>query len=277
PLVGASLCFVQRSHAEVTTSQAESGSPASSAENNLAMQTLSNISLGFGGSDESGDFGAAKTTNIASTLATVTYRADNLRLTASVPWMRIDSPGAVFTGIEGSPIIANPSTTGGKTLREGLGDLTVGASYLLPATLIQGLDTDLSVRVKIPTATQSSRLSTGEVDYSVGATVSKTIGRYSPLVSIFYRSFGNGPNFQLKNGFATSIGTTYAFSPRIVGLLTYDYAQRASQYIADGHQITTSVTSLLPNSPVRVTAFISGGLSRGAPGISTGISLSLRL
>ena len=235
------------------------------------------VELGLGSSDLSGDFGSDRTTNIAAVVATATYRSNGLRLIASLPWMRIDSPGAIFTGIEGTPIIANSSVIGGRRLRQGVGDLTLGGSYLLPDQFTHGIDTDLSFRVKLPTASDSSRLSTGQVDYSFGTTFTKPIGRFAPLASIFYRSFGDGPQFQLKNGFATSVGTTYAFSPNIIGFLTYDYAQRASRYIADAHQITTSLSFLLPRSPVRLTSFVAGGLSRGAPAISAGLALSLRL
>ena len=231
----------------------------------------------MGSSNLSGDFGAGKTTDIAAVLATVNYRVDGVRFVASLPWMRIDSPGAVFTGIEGTPIIADPATIAGRRLRQGLGDLTLGASYLLPPSSTPGIDTDLSFRVKVPTASSASRLSTGEVDYSVGGTFSKTIDRFSPLVSVFYRHFGSGPQFALKDGVATSVGGTYALSPRVIGLLTYDYSQHASAYISDSHQITASLTGVLPKAPLRVTSFISGGLSRGAPGISVGLSFSLKL
>lgn len=242
----------------------------------ILARVLGGIELGVGSSELSGDFGAPKTTNVAAVLATASYRVDNLRLTASLPWMRIDSSGAVFTEIEGTPIIADPAASG-RRLREGIGDLTLGASYLLPASLTPGLDTDLSFRVKVPTASQSSRLSTGEVDYSFGGTFQKPIGRFAPLLSVFYRSFGSGPEFQLRSGFATSVGATYAFNPQTVGLITYDYAQRSSQFISDAHQITSSLTSQLPNSPVRLTGFVGGGLSRGAPAISAGLAISLRL
>ena len=235
------------------------------------------IQLDLGSSDLSGDFGAPKTTNIALVQATASYRLDGLRLTASVPWMRIDSPGAVFTGIEGAPIIADPAATASHKVRQGLGDLTLGASYLMPASLTPGFDADLLFRVKAPTATTSSHLSTGSADYAFGGTLTKTVGRFSPLVTAFYRVFGNAPMFPLKDGVLTSVGSIYSVSPGVTALVTYDYAQRASRFISDAHQLSASLSSVIPNTPVRLTSFVSGGLSRGAPAISAGLSLSLRL
>ena len=259
-------------------SQQSAGSPSGDMPSSaIGVDWFKDIDLGLGASNLSGNFGTGKTTNISTVLATANYRLDALRIEASLPWMRIDSPGAVFTGIGGSPIIADAAATGGRKLRQGIGDFTLGASYLLPSDLTQGVDIDLLFRVKVPTSPQSSHLSTGETDFSYGATFSKSLGRFAPLASVSYRSFGSGPNFPLKSGFSTSVGTTYAFSTREVGFLTYDYAQRASSFIAASHQVTASLTSRLPNSPLRLTSYISGGLSRGAPGVSAGLSLSISL
>ena len=270
--IWASACLADPSATQNTPSNA-AFPPLAPADFGL----IKGLEIGVGSSDLSGDFGATKTTNIAAVLATVTYRIDNLRLTGSLPWMRIDSPGAVFTGIEGTPIIVDASRSGDKRLRQGLGDLTFGASYLLPAKLTYGIDTDVSFRIKVPTSSKGSDLSTGEVDYSLGGTLAKRIGNIAPLASVFYRNFGNSQQFQLKDGLATSIGAIYTFSPRVDALLTYDYAKRASHYISDSHQITGSITSLLPHTALRLTSFLSGGLSRGAPAISAGLALSLRL
>ncbi len=268
----ASSCLADPSATENTPSNAALG-PLAAAD----VGPFKGLEIGVGSSDLSGDFGATKTTNIAAVLATVTYRIDNLRLTGSLPWMRIDSPGAVFTGIEGTPIIVDASGSGGKKPRQGLGDLTFGASYLLPAELTYGIDTDVSFRIKVPTSSKGSDLSTGEIDYSLGGTFTKRIGNIAPLASVFYRKFGNSQQFQLKDGLATSVGAIYAFSLGVDALLTYDYAKRASRYVSDSHQITGSITSVLPHTALRLTSFLSGGLSRGAPAISAGLALSLRL
>ena len=264
-------------HAEQVVSPGPGSADASAPLTSPSPSVFDHIQLDVGSSDLSGDFGAGKTTNIAVVQATASYRLDGLRLTASAPWMRIDSPGAVFTGIEGTPIIADPEATGVHKVRQGVGDLTLGASYLLPATLTHGVDADLLFRIKAPTATASSHLSTGSADYAFGSTLTKSVGRFSPLVTVFYRVFGTAPMFNLKNGVLTSIGSTYSFSPGLVGLLTYDYAQRASRFISDSHQISASLSSVIPNTPLRLTSFVSGGLSRGAPAVSAGLSLSLRL
>ena len=270
---GTAICLPQATRAEAAAVQPQQAPDAAAPFSSI----LSHIELGVGSSAWSGDFGAPKTTTIAAVLATAVYRVDGLRLTASVPWMRIDSPGAVFTGVEGTPIIANPGATGGRRLRQGIGDLTLGASYLLPSNFTEGFDTDLSFRVKAPTASKSSDLSTGEVDYSFGATVSRSLGRFIPIASVFYRHFGDGPEFQLKDGVATTVGASYAFSPKAFGMLTYDYSQRASRYISDAHQISASLTAPLLSTPLRVTSFVAGGLSRGAPAVSVGLAFSVNL
>ena len=271
------LCFRTACRADVAQPQTVEASNQSSSTAVDFSVGPRRLEIGLGASDLSGSFGGSKTTNINTDLVTASYRIDDVRLIASLPWMRIDSPGTAFTGIEGTPIIVDAIGADARKLREGLGDLTLGASYLLPAKLTQSLDVDTSFRIKIPTSRASSGISTGSVDYSFGLTASKAISSFAPIVSVFYRKFGNTQYFQLKDGVSTSIGAAYSILPKTTALVTYDYAQSASAFVSDSHQITSSLTSQLPNSAIRVTAFLSGGLSRGAPGGAAGLGLSLRL
>ena len=234
---------------------------------------LSPVTLGFGGSSWSGDYGGESNTSISAGLLTARYALGDLRLSATLPYMRIKSAGAVFTGIGGTPLIVSPFATPTKVTRDGLGDLTLGAAYLLPTSTSLGVDLELIGRLKLPTASNSS-ISTGKTDFSVGMEISKPIGRVVPFASLTYRSFGSTSEWKLKDGIATSVGANWIINNRMVGSLSYDYAQQASRYIADSHELVASLSSRLWNTKIRLTGFAAAGLSSGAADVSGGVSLS---
>ena len=234
---------------------------------------LSGLTLGAGGSTWSGDYGGPTQTSISAALLTSRYSLGDLRLSASLPYMRIKSAGAVFTGIGGTPLIVSPLFTTSKRTREGLGDLTIGTAYLWPTARSWGLDVEFIGRLKLPTASNSA-ISTGKTDYSIGTELSKPIGRLVPFASVTYRSFGSNREWTLKDGVATSVGTSWLINKSIVGSVSYDYAQRASRFIADSHEIVASLSSRLWKSKFRLSGFASAGFSRGAAAASGGLSLS---
>lgn len=238
---------------------------------------LNNFSLSAGASAWTGDYGAKSNSDIAAVLIGARYSLGDLRLTASLPWMRIDSAGALFTGIEGTPFVVAPGALSHKTVREGLGDLTLGASYLFPYANPLGIDVELTGRVKLPTASRESGLSTGKTDYTLGGEVSRTFSRFSPFASLTYRNFGDTNQWRLKDGFATSIGTSYLFNKSFIAVVSYEYAQRASAFIRDDHEIVTSASYKLPHCPFRVTGYTAYGLSAGAAAFSGGLSLSVKI
>ncbi len=235
------------------------------------------LTLGIGATDWDGGYGARTDTNIAAVLVTGLYKIDGLRLSASLPWMRISSQGSVFAGVDGTPLVVAPARPDGKRVKEGLGDLTLGAAYLIATPKAWGLDVDTFARVKAPTASSSSGLSTGEADYAFGVEVTKPMGRFAPFVSVRYRVFGNPAWTQLNDGFGTSVGASYVFPNRVAVVASYDYAASASRFLDDSHEISASVSAPVARSPLRLTGFASAGLSSGAADVSGGLSVSLKL
>ena len=153
--------------------------------------TQDTLSVGTGYSIWHGDFGAPTKTLIWSAIIDARYQTGGLRLTAVLPRMRIRSDGAFFAGLGGTPLFVAPNIKPTKRVREGWGDVTLGAAYLLSASDGRGFDLELNGRVKLPTATKASQLSTGKADYSGGIELSTTRGSFTPAVSANYRIFGD--------------------------------------------------------------------------------------
>ena len=280
-LLACALCVVPASFAsanEVALPSEQSGPQSTNALSTLAQAPSNNdFSLSLGGAAWSGDFGSSSTTDIAAGLLSARYKAGDWRLSATLPYTRITTAGDIFLGIDATPLIVRPQTTALRRVNEGLGDLTLGVAYAVPTAPRLGVDLQLLGGLKIPTASAGSRVSTGQVDFSLGGEVSKTFGRVVPFASVVYRDFGNSPSLHLRDGVATSVGASYVFPNLVVANLTYDYARSASRFVRDADEIVPSLSYKFRRSAVRLSSYCSFGVSSGAPAISGGLSLSKSL
>ena len=231
------------------------------------------VTLSLGGSAWSGDFGSHSTTDISAGLLSAQYNRGDWHVAATLPYTRITTAGDVFLGIGATPLIVRPETTSVRRVNEGVGDLTLNASYLTPGLPALGLDIELLGGVKIPTASSASRVSTGKSDFSLGSELSRPIGRIVPFVSVIYRDFGSSSRLPLRDGIASSVGASYVVSDQIVVNASYDYARSASHFVSDAHEIVASASYRFPHYNIRLSSYASAGLSQGAPAISGGLSL----
>lgn len=249
-------------------------SPSTVPENfERADPTTQPFSLSLGTLYASGDFGTDTRTTIWSSALSARYRTGDLRLSASIPWMRIRSNSVLFTGIDSTPVLVATDAQPLRRTNSGVGDLTLGAAYtLVPAG--SDVEVELSGRVKLDTATRSSRLSSGERDYALGVQVTKTYGRVAPFVSATYRILGDTAAYRLDDGLAASAGASMMVGRETYLLASYHYAASATRLVDDAHEVFAGISGRLGNSPLRVTGFATAGLSNGAPGTSAGVSLS---
>jgi hypothetical protein len=65
-----------------------------------------------------------------------------------LPYVNIEGPGVVL-GPGGEPL---PGTGTARQSRSGIADLSLGASYSIPAEALGGADLTLGARVKLPTS-----------------------------------------------------------------------------------------------------------------------------
>jgi hypothetical protein len=234
----------------------------------------SSFGLSLGTSIAGGNFGSSQGSRLLSTALGARLAVGTLRLSASIPYLDIRSRGLIYSGIDSTPVIAAPGTPGPKLKNNGLGDITLGGAYTLPMSS-DAPEIELSGRVKLPTATRKSQLSTGKTDYSAGIQVTKLVGRFAPFVSGTYRIFGDPAAINLRNGFAASAGSAVLLSESSTGLFSYHYAKAATRLVKDSHELFAGISTKMPMSGLRLTAFVTGGLSKGAASTSGGLSLSL--
>lgn len=201
--------------------------------------------------------------------------AGQIQFSATLPYVRIDAPGNVVGGggLLGLPIIVDPTRPATRERREGVGDLRVGAAYTVPSSSI-GLT--VSTEVKIPTAPEDKGLGTGEVDYAVGAELSKSLGHLTPFVGVAYTLPGNPGDYELRNSLSARAGAAVHIGPKVRGHVSYGYAQSLSPLVPDEQQIETGLNASLSRR-LSLGVYGSAGLSEGAPDVGAGLQLGFRI
>lgn len=250
-------------------------SPFTAAASVDPTNTSSIVELSLGTSLATGDFGSSSDTSIWSTAMGARATLGNVRLSASIPYMRLRSNATIFTGIDSTPIVVATGEGRNRT-NEGFGDITLGASYTLQHDP-GDIEIEVASRVKLPSASGGSGLSSGKTDYSLGLQATKAINNIAPFASLTYRFLGDPNGFDLRNGLAASVGGSAVVSRRTVLLASYHYARAASRFVNDAHELFLGFSRELPGQRLRLTGFGTAGLSSGAAAGSGGLAVSLSL
>jgi len=157
--------------------------------------------------------------------ASAALQVGRFRLEGTVPYIDIEGPGK-FAGNFGLPVIIAPASTEPKH-RSGLGDISIGAAYLIaregtifPAVEIAGV-------TKLPTA--GSGLGTGKTDYGAQVNLYRTLAPgLTAYGSLGYQWIGDINTIQLHSGARATAGADFRFSSLGVGAMV-NFQQSAWQ------------------------------------------------
>lgn len=243
----------------------------------LSLHTGVDFSDGSYGSgdDQAPNSGAEERTETLFVPFTLSYLFDHFLLTpypddlfelrATVPWISVDGPGIPELAAAGARDVES----------DGLGDITVGATYLIfppSETALPALE--LSTRFKIPTASNADDrlLGTGRPTYTLQADLYRRMGRFTPLATVGYRITGHSRRYKLRNAAFTSVGGTVQLAvPLSVGLL-YDWSQQTSRFSAATHELFPYAVVKLRDD-LRLMPYGIVGLSEHAPDWGLGFQL----
>ncbi|MGK6356630.1 transporter [Sphingomonas sp. DT-207] len=222
---------------------------------------------------QTGEYGTGERVETTSAVAGGRVVAGRVILSASLPYMRIDAPGNVVPGggILGLPIIVDPSRPATRVRRQGLGDVRLGAAWVLP---LKGLDLAVYGQVKLPTA--RSGLGTGKTDYAVGAEASRRLGHVAPFANVTYTMPSRPEGYRLRDTWAGQAGLNAALGARLSGQIAYGYAQSPSASIADEQQLSARLSADV-SSKLSLSLHGGAGLSESAPEAAAAVQLGLRL
>lgn len=212
-----------------------------------------------------GDYNASSDTTVVSVPLVARIQLDRLRLEATVPYLYVDGPGSFAGGI----IVPG----GSGESRSGLGDVYLGAAFLLnrggasaPSFEVQGL-------FKVPTA--STDLGTGKFDYTAQLNVYQPISTQVLLfASAGYQILGDYGIYELEDGIVAAGGLNYAASQTFS--LGFGVNYRQQYYQGLGAYVSVSPYMQWNVGPMwRITTYGLVGLTEASPRFGAGLRLGL--
>lgn len=236
-----------------------------------ATSGWSEFSLATGFEYSSGDYGAAFDTDILYVPLTAKYENELFQFRVTVPYIRIEGPGAVLGGADGG-VVVGPGGPG-VTTESGLGDIILAATLNLYPDRDSPLPyVELTGKVKLPTADEDDGLGTGETDYTIQADIFKSFGPFTPFGTVGYRFRGDPPGFELNNSLLLSAGGVFKANDHFSFGGVYDYREASSVFSEDASEVTPFVV-VKPTDQWAITGYGVFGLSDGSPDAGGGLQI----
>jgi len=262
------VAFVASS-AMAATDDEQTGVQVPSTEVGHATGLFANSSfeLASGVDYSAGHYGAATDTTVWSIPLDLRAQLGRLRLQASLPYEFIKGPGQLVGGV----VISLP---GSPTLsRSGIGDLNLSAAYLLTREHGALPSIEIGGGVKAPTAKKD--IGTGEADYSVNASVYKTV---APNVMLFgsvgYSWLGSPAAYQLEDGITASGGLNY--HPKTNQNYGVSVAYREPVAVGlKGQAVVSPYLTYRFSKLLGLTLYGMGGLNNASPRVGAGLRLTV--
>lgn len=162
---------------------------------------------------------------------------------------------------------------GADNKRTGFGDVNVSALYSFQ--LASGTYFEPQVKVKLPTASRSKRLGTGEVDVTLGADLVQEFGAASVYVHSSHKFAGKPAGSTIRSTWSLGGGASVEAADGLhIGA---DYSWQQSAFA--GRQASSEVSGWINTRVARgisVTAYVGTGLNTNSADLFGGISTGFR-
>jgi len=153
-----------------------------------------------------GNYGETQDTETWFLPVNLKFKRDHytFKLGTSYIWMR----GPLNVTPEGEPLTGSGVTK----MVHGAGDVTASLAANLLDEEQAALELDLVGKIKFGTADTSKALGTGENDYSLQASLYKTLGAWGPYLELGHRWKGDPAGVNYRNVWYGTMGASYRFS-----------------------------------------------------------------
>jgi hypothetical protein len=216
-----------------------------------------------------GTFGTPNTTRIWYVPAYLDYRSNTYGFKITVPYLQVQTKGAVFSG--GTVV----GSRGGKvTTASGLGDIWLKGTYTLQGR--NGVEFLPYAKIKLGTASASQGLGTGQDDAEGGIEADWIMGpRTFPFASIGYRFVGSTVAYPLQNILTYQAGSSFGLGGQ--RFLTALFTGHQSEQV--GFPASADAVLAWNYSPRRGPGFetyFDKGLTSGSPDYGVGVGVQDR-
>ncbi|HEX9433401.1 MAG TPA: hypothetical protein VF930_07805 [Stellaceae bacterium] len=243
-----------------------------------ALGAEGELALGSGVNFTSGTYGGSESTHILTVPLTARYESEPWTLRATLPYLRISGPSAVFPGVgrvENRSILDNllrSRTQNDRRSVSGLGDATASATY----TLYSGGSANrsgvgLSGKLKFATGDENQGLGTGSNDVAVQVDAFQGIGRSTIFGAVGYTMFGDSPIANFDNVLNFGVGALQRIDGGDTIGVAFDLRQAGNPAPAPQRELTAFWSHRLEGN-WRSQLYALKGFSRGSPDWGGGIT-----
>ena len=249
--------------------KADRATDSVSSTNGPSLNFTPSFTIGFDYSE--GDFGADLDTTTLSVPVSARVDVGDFRFSVSTSWLQIEGPG----GVVADGVVIGDGPTGLLETNNGIGDVTLGVNYNIPTQNTGKFIVQLQGRLKIPVASTTDSLGTGEFDGGGAVDIAYDLGKFTPFVTVGYRLRGDPEGADLNNTFSVSAGASYNLGGGYALLGSYDFRQRTTDTAENSNEVFGAVTGKF-NDTIRWTLYGSVGFTDGAPDQGAGVQLTFR-
>lgn len=191
-------------------------------------------------------------------------------LKLGIPWVGIDGPGNV---VEES-VAGSPSRTAGPDRKaKGVGDTTLDATYSFPTSADGHWYTDLTAKVKLPTANENQGLGTGASDYELRLDFARSLGRWTGFAHLGYKRRGDTSETAFVNSPNAGIGVQTMLNRRLSGGISWDVRGAAFRGNPPARELMLFSQYALEKD-WKLQTYVTGGLSDSAADQAIGGQIS---
>jgi hypothetical protein len=213
-----------------------------------------------------GDYGFATDTEVLSVPLDLSYEGSSWVWRANFSHLRIKGPATIV----GDGGVARPTASS----ESGVGDTYLGLTFR-PNAYQSGLHLEPTVRVKLPTASESRGLGTGETDVYGQLDLYQTFGEVTPFATVGYRVLGDNTTYQLDDGMYASAGAHFRTSPATILTASASWGQRM---FANGSNTSDAMVAVTHDVSARwrMMGYATKGFTSASPDFGAGARLTYR-
>jgi hypothetical protein len=211
-----------------------------------------------------GKYGAASNTDVWSVPLGLRDQIDKFRVELTIPYLHVHGPGVLAGGV----IVGGNNAI---TTRSGLGDVNLGAAWVLHQDDQSLPGIELAGGIKLPTA--SAALGTQKFDYTIQANLNHSLSQTVMLFgSLGYQWLSDFRGFHLEDGVTATGGVNFKASDATSIGISANFRQTYYRTLDD--QFTLTPYALWTFAPHwRVSGYGIAGFTNSSPDLGGGLRL----
>jgi len=213
-----------------------------------------------------GKYGFSDSTEVYSVPIDLSHESGSWLWRANFSYLTIKGPATVIGGGGAARPTSNTES--------GFGDIYLSGAYRF-GELLGPWHLDLTARVKLPTASESRGLGTGETDVYGQVDLYRSFGTVTPFFSAGWREFGDSAQYPLHSGVYASAGVHFRLNETTLLITSFDWGE----YLIEGDDDTMDALVAVShdvNANWRAMVYALAGLTDASPDLALGLRATYR-